>query len=295
MFDRHNYLLDDPNIASYDKEFFLRILERRSSEAELKSSLYFLAKLLHKHFGKEPYVLIDDYDVPIKEAFIEGYYEKALRFFSGLLENVFKDANEIKKGVMTGILPLTNASIFSGLNNLDVFDLTSVNLSDRFGFTETEVRELLEYYGYSDLENDIKRWYDGYVFGHTPAMYNPGSVLSCLRNKGMLQNYWFSTSENVLVRKLIARASIDVKSKLEKLIVGQEITETINKSIVFPELEIRSDIIWSLLLFTGYLTYSGYTIKKGKVYATLKIPNEELSYLYAELISAIFNESVLSG
>ncbi len=134
-----------------------------------------------------------------------------------------------------------------------------------------------------------------HTFGETHAMYNPWSVLSCLRNKGMMQNYWVNTSDNILVKKLIGRSSIEVKSQLEKLITGKTVTETIDRSITFPELETRSDILWSLLLFTGYLTYSEYTFKEGKFHATLKIPNEELSHLYSELIRNIFKESVLGG
>jgi hypothetical protein len=295
LFDAFEYLLESDTIKEREKELFQKIADRRASEVELKASLHFLAKLLHKHFGKKPYLLIDEYDVPIQEAYIRGYYDKAISFFEGLLGTVLKDNNEMEKGIVTGIMTLTKAGIFSGLNNLDVFDLTSINLADRFGFTKEEVKALLEYYGYSKQEDDIKRWYDGYTFGRTPEIYNPWSVLNCIRNEGICQNYWVSTSGNLLVKKLIARSSIEVKSKLEKLIVGQTISETIDKSIVFPELESRVDALWSLLLFTGYLSYSDYTIKVGKVYAALRIPNEELSYLFTELISEIFKESILGG
>ncbi len=294
-FDRHDYLLEGSTLKPHEKDLFQRIIERRASYVELKASLHFLAKVLHRHYNKKPFVLIDEYDVPIQEAFIEGYYETAIKFLQGLLEKVFKDGNEIEKGIVTGILTLTKAGIFTGLNNLDVFDLTSVNLSDKFGFTEDEVGLLLDYYGYGNKKADVKKWYDGYTFGETSAMYNPWSVLSCVRNKGMLKNYWVSTSNNALVKKLIGRSSIEVKSQLEKLLTGQTVSETIYNSITFPEIETRSDILWRLLLFTGYLTYSEYTIKEGKVYATLKIPNEELSYLYAELIRTIFRESILGG
>ncbi len=292
-FERHDYILEDPTLKSHNKDLFQSILEKRASEIELKMSLSFLTKLLHRYHKKRPCVLIDGYDEPIQEAFLQGYYEEAMRFLGGLLENTLKDNNDLEKGVLMGTLPLTSAN--SGLNNLDVCDLTSVNLSDKFGFTEGEVRELLTYYGYSNQEADVKKWYDGYTFGRTPALYNPWSVLSCLRNEGMLQNYWVSTSGNVLVKKLIGQASIDVKSKLEKLITGQTVAETIDKSIIFSDLETESNTLWSLLLYTGYLTYSDYTIKEGKVYATLKIPNKELSYLYTELIRKIFKESVLGG
>ena len=294
-FDRHDYLLEGDTLKPHERELYQRILERRASSIELKASLNFLAKVLHRHHKKKPFLLIDEYDTPIQKAFLEGYYEPAISFLQGLLATVLKDGNEIEKGVVTGILTLTKAGIFSGLNNLDVFDLTSVNISDKFGFTEDEVTQLLEYYGYSERSKDIKQWYDGYTLGKTSAMYNPWSVLSCLRNEGMLQNYWVSTSSNDLVKRLIGRASIDVKANLEKLLTGKTATETIYSSITFPEVETRSDILWSLLLFTGYVTYSEYTIKDGRVHASLKIPNEELQHLYAELISSIFKESILGG
>ncbi len=209
---------------------------------------------------------------------------------------MLKDNDEMEKGIITGILTLTKAGIFTGLNNLDVFDLTSsVNLSDKFGFTENEVRELITYYGFDEQEVNIKARYNGYMFGRTSSLYNPWSVLSCIRNKGMLQNYWVSTSGNYLVKRLIGRACVEVKAKLEKLLVGQAVQEVIDKSITFPELTTRSDILWSFLLYTGYLTYADYSIKEGKVYASLNVPNEELSYLYAELITNIFKESVVGG
>ena len=294
-FERHSYLLKSDHIELYDKEMLQRIIERRAPEGELKSSLHFLARMLHKHYGVKPYILIDEYDVPVQESSIHGYYDQAMGFVRGLLALVQKDEQHIQKGVITGILMLTKAGIFSGLNSLDVYDFTNNRLSERFGFTEVEVNTLLEYYGLDERSAEVKHWYDGYTFGDSHSLYNPWSVLSFVKNNGSLRNYWINTSDNILMKGLIGRASIEVKAQFEKLIAGKTIDESINQTITFPDLEIRPDILWTLLLFTGYLTCSTYTLKKGKVYATLKIPNEEIAQLYAELISDIFKESVLGG
>lgn len=293
-FDRHKYLLGG-DIESYERDFFTRILDRKASQAELETSLHFLAKLLHKHYKKKPYVLIDEYDVPIQAAFVHGYYPTAIGFLRGLLGSVLKDDDEMERGIVTGILTLTKAGIFTGLNNLDVFDITSEKLSDKFGFTYEEVSELLAYYKLDKEADVIQQWYNGYTFGVTNGMYNPWSVLHCVKNNGQLKKYWGNTSDNILVKKLIGRASIDVKSKLEKLISGDSVLEKVDESITFPDLDSRADLIWSLLLFTGYLTYSHYEIKKGQIIAALKIPNKEITYLYSELISNIFRESVVGG
>lgn len=294
-FDRHNYLLSSDHIKSYEKEFYTRILERRASQAELETSLHFLAKLLHAYYKKKPYLLIDEYDVPIQASFVHGYYEKAIGFLKGLLGSALKDEDHIEQGIVTGILTLAKAGIFTGLNNLDVFNITNTKLSDKFGFTQEEVGTILHQYGLNALENEIQQWYNGYTFGVTSGIFNPWSVLNCIKNRGQLKKYWVNTSDNILVKKLIAQASIDVKRKLERLISGTTIAEKIEESLTFPDLDNRSDLLWSLLLFTGYLSYEHYTLKEGEIIASLKIPNKEITYLYNDLIRNIFKESVLGG
>ncbi len=294
-FDRHKYLLLNKTLESYEREFYARILERRASQAELETSLHFLAKLLHKHYKKKPVILIDEYDVPIQAAYVYGYYTPAIEFLKGLLGSVLKDEHEIEKGVVTGILTLTKAGIFTGLNNIDVFNITSSRLADKFGFTEDEVGALLEYYTIQDTSESLQQWYNGYTFGEKNGMYNPWSILNAINNNGQLKKYWVNTGDNILVKKLIGSGSIDVKSKLEQLLSEKSVREVIHESITFPELETRSDLIWSLLLFTGYLTYSHYELIKGQVVCTLKIPNKEINYLYEELIRTIFQESVAGG
>lgn len=294
-FDRHKYLLASNQIESYDKEFFTSILERRASQAELETSLHFLAKLLHRHYKRKPYLLIDEYDVPVQAAFVHGYYEKAIEFLKGLLGSALKDEDQIERGIVTGILTLAKAGIFSGLNNLDVFNITNNKLSDKFGFTSDEVEIVLRYYGLGWQEQLIQEWYNGYTFGSTYGIFNPWSVLNCIKNDGQLKKYWVNTSDNILLKKLIAQASIAVKSKLEKLIEGNVIEEKIEESITFPDVHNRSDVLWSLLLYTGYVSYERYKIKEGEIIASLIIPNKEITYLYSDLIRAIFQESVIGG
>lgn len=283
-FDRHSYLLLSNEMETYDREFFRRILERRASQAELESSLHFLAKLLHKHHNKKPYLLIDEYDVPVQAAFANGYYLKLTEFLKVLLESALIDEDHIERGIVIGIL--------SSFNNLDVYNLTNLKLSDKFGFTNAEVDELLHHY---NLDSQIQNFYNSYIFGKNTEIYNPWSVLNCISNEGQLKKYWVNTSDNILVKKLIAQASIEVKSKLEMLIEGKQIEEKIEESITFPHLNIRSDLLWSLLLFTGYLSYEHYKIEKGEIIALLRIPNKEISYLFNDFVRTIFQESVMGG
>lgn len=293
-FKRHNYLLHDDSLESYDKELYQQILERKASRAELENSLHFLATLLHKKYNKKIVILIDEFDVPIQSAYINGYYSQAVGFMKGLLTTVLKDSNILEKGVITGILMLAKSGIFTGLNNLDVFNLTNRAIADKFGFTQDEVALLLEYYGIEDAET-IKKWYDGYTFGDIKGIFNPWSTLQCIQNGGSLEKYWANTSDNALVKKLIARAPKSVKSELELLLEGQQVDQSIQESIIFLDLDHRPDLIWSLLLFTGYLTYSSWKLQEGTKVCSLIIPNKEIKYLYTELIRNIFQESAVGG
>jgi hypothetical protein len=294
-FDRHKYLLES-NLESYEREFFLRIIERRASLAELETSLQFLAGLLYTHYKKKPYVLIDEYDVPIQAAYLHGYYPEAIHFLKKLLSAVLKDGNEIEKGILTGILTLAKAGIFTGLNNLDIYNLTDLRISDKFGFTQDEVHKLLCHYGLEAHQETVAKWYDGYTFGTQNNLFNPWSVLSCIKNAAMFKPYWANSSNNELVKQLIGCASISTKTDLESLLSGVNVTQQIEESFTLPDLAHRSDLLWSLLLFTGYVTYSQHRINnKGKVECELKIPNAEIASLYSELITQIVQDSIVGG
>lgn len=293
-FNNHKYLLEGNVLDQFEKNVFERIRQGKPSQVELSDSLEYLVKFLNRYHQKKIIVLIDEYDVPVQSAFLHGFYDEIIELLKPLLTSAFKDNAILEKGVITGILTLAKAGIFTGLNNLDVFNITSSKLADKFGFTTDEANELLAYYGINDIET-IKRWYNGYVFGETQGIFNPWSMLKCAQNNGALQIYWANTSDNALVKRLITRASLSVKSELESLLRGIPIKKTIEESIIFPDLDHQSELIWSLLLFTGYITSTHCELQEGKKECMLSIPNDEIKFLYRDLIRKIFMESVVGG
>ncbi len=293
-FDRHRFLLETA-LEPEEIKLYRRILEREASEAELGSSLHFLAKLLERYYKKKVVVIIDEYDVPIQSAFVHGFYQEAIDFSKSLLTAILKDNNLLEKGIVTGILTLAKAGIFTDLNNLDVFNLTHARMADKFGFTPQEVEQLLNYYDLANKKEEIKAWYDGYAFGMTAEIYNPWSVLKCTNDQGILEMYWANTSDNVLIKKLITRASASLKSELEIILANKTVRQPIVETIIFPDLDHRSDLIWSLLLFTGYLTYQNYEMEKGKKVCSLMIPNQEIRYLYIDMLNNIFKDAIIGG
>lgn len=293
-FERHVYLLDSSAIAVHEKERFQRLRTETGTVSDLRRSLKFLAALLYKHYKKKVIVLIDEYDVPVQAAFLSGFYEKFLVFFKGLLTGVLKDNKNLEKGVVTGILALAKAGVFTGLNNLDVYNLTHARMADKFGFTTEESMTLLSSYGIQDF-SAIKNWYNGYQIGLTSGIFNPWSLLKCVKNEGSLESYWANTGDNVLIRRLIARAGALVKTDLETLLSNQTVQKTIQESIIFPDLDHQEGLVWSILLFTGYLTYTSFKMKEGKKVCSLTIPNMEIKYLYKELIQSLFTDLVVGG
>lgn len=293
-FERHAYLLESSSIPDHEKEMFQRIRTQKNTVNELSSSLKFLGSLLVKHYRKNVIVLLDEYDVPVQASFIHGFYEKFLLTYKELLTGVLKDNRNLEKGVVTGILTLAKAGVFTGLNNLNVCNIMKVSIADKFGFTTEESFALLNYYDIKDL-NAIKSWYNGYQMGHTSGIFNPWSIIQCIFNQGSLEPYWVKTGDNVLIRRLIARAGALVKTDLETLLNGQVVEKAIEESIIFPDLDHRENLVWSILLFTGYLTYSSYEIRDGKKMCSLVIPNMEIKYLYRELIESLFTDLVVGG
>lgn len=293
-FNRHKYLLSSDELDTYEKELFSRIRESKSTRVELENSLDTLSRFLHRHHQKQVIILIDEYDVPVQSAFIHHFYNEIIEFLRPLLTGAFKDNKILAKGVITGIMTLAKAGIFTGLNNLDVFNLTHNKLADKFGFTLEEARTLFSYYEIQNQEK-IQQWYNGYTFGKTQSIFNPWSAIKCAQNQGNLEIYWANTSDNVLIKRLIARASRTIKSELELILTGKTVTKIIEESIVFPDVDKQQELIWSLLLFTGYLTYVRCELQGGKKECELVTPNFEIKYLYEDLIRKIFQETVVEG
>lgn len=294
-YERLSYITHGNILQPHEKERFNRIRSEAATLIDLGSSLEFLLSMLHKYHNKKVIILIDEYDVPVQHAFINNFYDTLIPFVKELLTGALKDHTMLEKGVITGNLTLAKSGIFTGLNNLDVFNLTNTRMADRFGFTSQEVDELCAYYGFENIRQEIKKWYNGYTFGKIHGIFNPWSVLKCVSNNGSREMYWANTSDNILLKRLIGRASQSNKSELELVLQDQSVRHTVEESIVFPDLDKRYDLIWSLLLFTGYLTYTTYEIKDGKKECDLIIPNQEIKYLYKELINRIFEESVMGG
>ncbi len=232
--------------------------------------------------------------MPVQTAFIYGFYDTIIPFFKKLLTGPLKDQEILEKGVVTGNLALAQAGIFTGLNNLDVFNLTRDKMADKFGFTFDEVKELLTHYHLENSLHDILTWYDGYTFGETPVC-NPWSLLKCISNGGKLDTYWVNTSDNLLLKMLLGSASQAIKSDLEILLHNESVAQNIVESIIFPELKLKNNLVWTLLLFSGYLTYTHSELKNDKRLWSLVIPNKEIRQVLTEMIGDIFTQSVMGG
>ncbi len=277
-FKRHRYLLEALDI--YDRKEYEAILAKEASKAQCEESLFFLTRLLRKHYKKKVIVLIDEYDAPIHAAYNNGYYKEMIDFMRSLLTAVLKDNSYLERAVLTGILRAAKEGIFSGLNNLRVYTLLQEKFADKFGFTTSEVDVLLAHTHLTRKNESIKDWYNGYTFGKT-TIYNPWSLLECIDHKGVVDPYWANTSDNELVRRLIAQADEAVKSELELLLSDKPIVK-----------EIDEKALWSLLLFAGYATFNSLRKKAGKTFCSLILPNKEIKFLYRNLISSIFDESL---
>jgi hypothetical protein len=235
-------------------------------------------------------VLIDEYDTPAHAAYVGGFYEQMIVFLRNWLSGGLKDNACVKYGMLTGILRIAKESIFSGMNNIFTFTLLNEQFQDKFGLLEPEVKALLDSHGLAHQLPQIRQWYDGYRVGSCEGLYNPWSVLCCIAQKGKLAPYWVNTSDNALIKQLVTRGNEDLKTEMERLLNGTTIEKTIEEGIAFPELEKKTDSIWPLLLFCGYLT-----IDATPSYGTpcrLRIPNSEVAEVYRSIVLGWFQASI---
>lgn len=290
-FKRHaEFLLS--KLSTYDHADYESILYRTASEADYSSSLLFLSRLLTTYHGQKVVILIDEYDTLIHAAYANGYYKELVNFMQKVLSKALKDNDFLERGVLTGILRTAKEGIFSGLNHLDVFTILHEKFSDKFGFVAPEVDQMLIDYGIEHDGEAVKSWYNSYTCGKV-ALYNPWSILQCVQNKGLLKAYWSNTSDNYLIKKLIAGSSSDMKTELESLLTGTSIKKQVEERLVFPTLEQSSHALWSLLLWAGYLTYTSHEVdKESRDICTLILPNKEIKILYQKQIEEIFEQSL---
>lgn len=279
-FGRHQELMDSKNIAEYEKQYFLKIMNGIATEVDLTSALENLSRMLAEHHGKAPIIIIDEYDTPIQEGYSRNFYKKIIGFMRNFFSGAFKDNKNLSYGFLTGILRIAQESIFSGLNNLVVNSVLDNAYSNFFGFTEPEVYEILEYYNATDKEKELKEWYDGYIFGDE-EIYNPWSVISYIAKGCIPQAYWVNTGKNEVLGDVLSVATEDIAQKLYALLQGERVIARIDQNVVYKSLSEEPENIYSLLLVTGYLKVLKKELQAdGSYLCEISIPNKEISAVY---------------
>lgn len=268
------------------------IINQRGSDVDYEDSLLALTRSLHRCSGRKVVILIDEYDTVIHEAYLHGFYEKAIGFMRAFLGGGLKDSTCLERSVITGILRVAKESIFSGLNNLEVCSLLAPFYTDKFGFLEQEVQVLLNDFELAEKADAVKAWYDGYRSG-SRLVYNPWSILEYLRLNGTFGAHWVNTSQNNLIKKMIFGDLKQLRGELDALMLGTAIRKRIDENIIFSRLDRDTNALWTFLLFTGYLTFRNLTISEttGKT-AELYIPNKEISSLFYTLVDEWLHDSI---
>ncbi len=288
VYNEYDFLLDSDRLNENEKAFFKKV----SADMEdyiAADSLNVLSRYLMKYYGKKVIILLDEYDTPMHEAYVSGYWQEMVDFTRSLFNSTFKTNLHLERAVMTGITIVSKESAFSDLNNLEVVTATSEKYADCFGFTEEEVFAALEEYGLSDRKKEVKEWYDGFTFGNRTDIYNPWSIINFLDDR-QVGAYWANTSSNSLVGKLIREGSPEIKMTMEGLLQGEAFHTVLDEQIVFSQLEQGEDAVWSLLLASGYLKVTHYafnTIRRKAEY-TLKLTNLEVQVMFEQLIEGWF-------
>lgn len=289
---RFYFLKDSVKLTELERQSFINLYTLDSDEDLIHKSLKLLSELLYKHYNKKVIILIDEYDVPLDKAFNHGYYDKMIALIRGLFGEALKTNNYLQFAVLTGCLRISKESIFTGLNNLEVNTIIDDKYDEQFGFTDSEVRKILEDYNLSSHYDEIKLWYDGYHFGNTDV-YCPWDVInyvdSLLSNPNTKpEAYWINTSSNDLVKRFVDKADKTTQSEIEKLINGEQIEKDIRLDLTYNCLDNTIDNLWSVLFATGYLTDAGRT-DDGKF--KLVIPNKEVREVFVLQIQEWFKET----
>lgn len=251
LYEEHRYLLDGDLLSENEKAMY-RNVSMYMEDAESSFSINLLCQYLYRYYGKKVIVLLDEYDTPMQEAYVHGYWDAFTSFLRSLFNATFKSNPYLERAVLTGITLVSKQSIFSDLNNLNVITTTSEEYATYFGFTEQEVFQTLEEFGLADKKELVKQWYDGFTFGSHTDIYNPWSITNYL-DKKKIGAYWAATSSNTLINSLIQQSATEIKEKMETLLQEKEILVTFDEQIVFEQLQQDKNAIWSLLLASGYL------------------------------------------
>lgn len=295
-FERHDNILSSNKLKPRQRKIFEDIYNDKADNAVYNTALKLLSDCLYEVYGKKVIVLIDEYDVPLENAYFNGFYDEMINLIRSVFESVLKTNDSLEFAVLTGCLRISKESIFTGLNNLNVYPVTDNAFSQYFGFTEQEVKQLANYYVLSDCFDEIKTWYDGYMFGET-EIYNPWSVLNyiqfALNNRNRIPKaYWINTSSNSIIHELIVKSDRKTKNDIEALITGHPIDKPLYEDITYSNMNVKSDYIWSFLLHTGYLKSVDIYQKGIQAYFSAVIPNLEIVTIYENTFRQWFDESI---
>lgn len=291
VYNNYQFLLQSEALTEKDKAFFESVGAEMPKE-QATFALHKLSEFLYRYYGKPVIILLDEYDTPMQEAYVDGYWEELVAFTRSMFNATFKTNPYMGRAIMTGITRVSKESIFSDLNNLKVVTTTSNEYADSFGFTEKEVFEAMDECGYADRDM-VKMWYDGFTFGNKTDIYNPWSIINYL-DTGEVRTYWANTSSNSLVGKLIREGEAEIKTTMEDLLNGQILHTEIDEQIVFNQLDNQQNAIWSLLLASGYLKVIRYHLDPsiGRPEYDLALTNMEVRLMFEQMIDCWFKKSV---
>lgn len=288
-FRRHLCILESGKIGEEDKRLFQEIADRKAEYDDYSGALEFLSRCLYQAAGKKTVILIDEYDVPLENAYFRGFYREMIDFIRSLFESALKTNDYLQFAVITGCLRISKESIFTGLNHLNIISILDKKYSEHFGFTEAEVLQMMRDYGVESRFPTMREWYDGYQFGDT-RVYNPWSVVKFLYDLYSDENafprpYWINTSSNDIVKDLIAQADRETKGQIEKLLEGGTLDIQVHEEITYDDMHGSGDYLWNFLYFTGYLTKESEYFKESSIYLRVRIPNTEVKTIYQNTIA----------
>ena len=289
-FDRHRNFIEQgkERITPTEYEQYLQIADENADEKQIRSALKLFSKCMYKITGRNTVILIDEYDVPLENAYFRGFYEKMTDFIRTLFESALKTNDYLQFAVITGCLRISKESIFTGLNHLNIISVLDKKYSEHFGFIETEVIQMMSYYGVENRFPIMKEWYDGYLFGNT-EVYNPWSVIKFLYDlysdvNAFPRPYWINTSSNDIIRDLIVRADRETKGQIERLLSGETLDIQVHEEVTYGDMHSDGENLWNFLYFTGYLTKVNEYFKEKYIFLKVRIPNIEVMTIYENTI-----------
>ena len=293
-YKRHRYVLQGEILTADEKARFEAISAIMDDDSLYTDALGFLSMCLAKYHGTNTIILIDEYDVPLENAYFEGFYDEMIDFIRSLFESALKTNPYLERSVITGCLRISKESIFTGLNNLETDSVLHTRFGDSYGFTQEEVEELLAYYDLSEQLEEVKKWYDGYLFNDF-EIYNPWSILKYVNDRKdhvteFALPYWSNTSSNSIVREMVGEADEKAKADLETLMAGGTIEKPVHEDITYGDIHQTQDNLWNFLFFTGYLKKVGERTVGNNLWLEMKIPNIEVATIYENSISYWFEQ-----